>query len=226
MKTFPTIHRLWSGVILSTIAHAVWIFADPLLSYEKSWDGLNYNAQDSMGTQGTVTFAGDRVIGIFFDENSPRNPIRSKTEYDVHTFFREASPDILALAQNETLQYLLRSYKGTLTPLITSAFWNEGGILTAGEPWSEVILHGAHLIHRETLQTDIAMAELQNDYEFSSSQLTLVQSLFQRKMKKPHSSIFLESKEIAILKENGDDGFTESCDLFAAIGIHLQDNNI
>lgn len=221
METFPTRYQLWSGAILNTIAHAVWIFADPLLSYEKSWDGSNYCVQNSMGARGTVTFSDENVIGVFFDENSPRNPLRSGAEYNLLTFFRGANPELVALAQNEALQYILSEYNGTLTPIITSAFWNEGEFLTAAEPWSEVIFHGAHLIRADTLDTTSAIAELQSAYDFSSSQINFVQSLFDRKMKAPHSNILVDSKEFEILKENGDEGITESCNLLATIGIYI-----
>ncbi len=47
---FPSRERLWRGAALATIAHAIFIAADPALSWELSWDGPNYSRQDSMGT--------------------------------------------------------------------------------------------------------------------------------------------------------------------------------
>lgn len=221
MEAFPTRYQLWSGVILNTIAHAIWIIADPLLSYEKSWDESNYCVQNSMGARGTVTFSGEKVIGVFFDEDSPRNPLRSGAEYNLQTFFRGASPELLALAQNEALQYILSEYNGVLMPIVTSAFWSEGEFLTAVEPWSEVIFHGAHLIRTETLNTNAAIAELQSAYDFSSLQINFVQSLFNRKIKTPHSNIFVDSKEFEVLRTNGEEGINESYNLLAAISIYI-----
>ncbi|NJL33334.1 MAG: hypothetical protein HC893_05080 [Chloroflexaceae bacterium] len=221
METFPTRSQLWSGVVLSTIAHAIWVFADPTLSYEKSWDGKNYSVQNSMGARGTITFSDEKVVGVFFDENSPRNPFRLRSKYNLLDFFRGSHSELLDLAQNETLQYLLGEYNGELIPLITSAFWNEGEFLTAAEPWSDVILHGAHLIRTETLNTSDALTILQGDYEFSLPQVNLVQSLFDRKMKESHSATFVSSKELEILNADGNEGIIESCNLLAAIGIYL-----
>lgn len=221
MSAFPTTHQLWSGVLLSTIAHAAWILADPLLSYEKSWDGSHYNVQNSMGARGTVTFAGKNVIGVFFDEHSPRNPLHSETTYHPLSFFKGARSDIWTLAQNETMQYILSDYRGTATPLLTSAFWNDGEYITAVEPWTHVLRHGAHLIHTETLRPQEAIIQLSDAYEFSPTHVAFVQSLYEQKMKKPHSKIVVARPAIEQLRAYGEDGIIESRNLLASIGIYL-----
>ncbi len=40
---FPSRKRLWHGAALATIAHAIFIAADPTLPWELSWDGPNYS---------------------------------------------------------------------------------------------------------------------------------------------------------------------------------------
>lgn len=37
----------------------------PDLSSEHSWDGMNYNVQDSSGGRGTITFDGSYCVGAF-----------------------------------------------------------------------------------------------------------------------------------------------------------------
>jgi hypothetical protein len=218
-EPFPPRMRLWQGAILGTIAHAIWIVADPLLAAEQSWDGPNYNVQDSMGSRGTITFAGERAVGVFFDAHSRRSPFRSGRDYDLRSFFTGISDELYSLAQQEALQYVLDDYRGALVPIITAAFWSEGEFLAVAEPWPEVVTNGAHLVSIQLMEPDAAMVEWREECEMSPSQVALMRSLFDRKMATPNAPVVLEDSERDILTSEGDEGIDESRRLLAAIGI-------
>lgn len=145
-ESFPQCMQLWKGAILGTIAHAIRVTSNPDFSHEQSWDGSNYSVQDSMGSRGTISFAKERIVGVFFDKDSPRNPFRSGQAYDLDSLLAGMPTEHLSIANNEALQYVLQEYGGTAMPIITAAFWSAGDYLTAAEPWSQVFVHGAHLI--------------------------------------------------------------------------------
>src|SRR5207248_1258528 len=123
---FPQQRLIWPGAILGSIAHAIFVSHCPDLSCEQSWDGSNYNVQDSAGSRGTIAFSGEKFVGVFFYERSDRNPFHSKSEYELDRFFTGLPHDLRSLAQDEALQYVLQESNGAAIPIITSAFWADG----------------------------------------------------------------------------------------------------
>jgi hypothetical protein len=216
---FPERDRLWPGAVLGTIAHSFWVAANPDFANEQSWDKSNYSVQDSQGTRGTVTFAGDDVVAAFRDENSPRSPFRSGLQYDLRAYFEGIPDGLYALAEKEALQYVLDEYEGKTVPVITAAFWGEGDRLTAAEPWKDVVANGAHLLNTQLMDPDEAMEEWVSAYELTGEQAGLMRSLFDRKTKDPQGTITLNDDEVAVLTAGGNDGETEARELLAGIGI-------
>lgn len=217
--SFPRASQLWSGAILGTIAHAIWVASDPTLAYQLSWDGINYSRQDSMGTRGTITFAGDRLVGAFFDENSPRNPLRPGSHYDLHRFLSGMPSDLHPIANEETLQYMLNTYAGAVVPVITTAFWSDGEDVSAAESWQAVVDHGAHLVRTETMETETAIQEWKDNYELTDGQTDLLRSVFERRMSTSAIQLSLEDRDRKLLIANGIEGIDESRELLKAINI-------
>lgn len=217
--SYPSVSQLRKGVILASIAHAIWIAQHPNLAYEQSWDGDNYSVNDSQGCRGTVTFRADDVVGVFRDENSSRSPFRSKADYDLDIYFKGMPPELHKLAQDEALQYVLDDYHGETVPLITAAFWSRDGRLTAAEPWDDVVKHGAHILRIQLLDTPDAVTELRESYEMSSAQVDLVQSLFERKIADPDARIVLDDEELDVVHPSSSEGRRESAEMFEALGI-------
>jgi hypothetical protein len=215
---FPSRLHLWQGAILATIAHAIALAQGAAFSHELSWDGPNYNRQDSMGTRGTITFLENLVVGVFRDDNSPRAPWRSKKPLNLQEFLWGMPEDLLTIAHGQTLKYVVDEYEGVVGPIITSAFWSKGEYLTAVEPWSEVVTHGAHLIRIEVMETDVAIAEWQSQYELSTHQVDVIHSLFQRRISTPNWHVALRDNELRALTVGGIEGLTASLELLAGIG--------
>ncbi|MBI1927312.1 hypothetical protein HYR99_24110 [Candidatus Poribacteria bacterium] len=220
---FPEKKRLWPGAILASIVHAIMVSRYPDLGHEQSWDGPNYNVQDSMGSRGTITFSGAHLVGVFFDEHSPRNPFRPGSDYVLERLFTGMPANLRSLAYDEALQYVLQEYQGAIIPVFTAVFWDDGERLTAAEPWQRVFAHGAHLVRIQLMDTDAALAEWQKAYEMSSSQVTLARWLFDRKMAAPNVPIELESweRDMVVAEAKSAERLEESRTSFAEIGIIL-----
>jgi len=93
--------------------------------------------------------------------------------------------------------------------------------LTAAEPWSDVVTHGAHVIDKEVMATEDAVAAWADDCEFSANHVALLRSLFGRRMTTIGVPILLNDAEMAVLTAEGDDGLDESREALAGINILL-----
>jgi hypothetical protein len=212
---------LSQGCILATIAHAIWLIKHPELVHEQSWDGSNYNVQDTMGSLGTITFGSEGTVAAFFDVHSPRNPFRSGTGHALAELLAGMPASLRALAERETLQYLLQEYKGTTQPVITAAFWSEGESVVAAEQWDQVLSNGAHLAKLQLLGA-AALGEWQKLYKFNSREFELVRSLFSRKMSNPDETVILTASEADTILTDAP-GVDESKALLRQIRILAED---
>jgi hypothetical protein len=189
---------------------------------EQSWDGANYNVQDSQGTLGTITFAGDSVVAAFFDAHSSRNPFSHDALYKLEDRLAEMPPDLRAIAEQQTLQYLLQDYQGSETPVITSCFWSEAANLVAGEPWEAVLNHGAHLVRVQLLPVERAVQRLQVQYEFSTAEVGLLRSLFDRKLAAGNSLVTMTTQDKELLTAKGSTGIEQALELLDSIATRIE----
>lgn len=219
---FPDAGRLRPGAVLGAIAHAIAVAQYPDISNEQSWDGDNYSVQDSAGSRGTVAFSGDDFVGVFFDDDSPRNPFRPGAAYDLESFFEGMPDELRPLAHEEALQYVLQEFEGEARPVITSAFWSRGGgRLAAAEPWEQVFDNGARLVRLQLLGPDEGLAGWREQYELTDDQAALARSLFERRMASPGEPLTLTEQERDLLGASDDEGLEECRESFAEIGISL-----
>lgn len=214
-------NQLWRGAMLSTIAHAIWITPDRLLSYEVSWDGINYSRNNTQGTRGTITFHRDRVVAVFCDDDSPRAPWHLDGPYTLEPYSSSMPDDVRRLAEQEAFQYVVDDVDGWAISVVTAAFWSDGEALIASEPWAEVLAHGAHLIETELMHMPEALEDFRDGYEWADAEIQLLQSIFTRRMEAATGPIYLEEWEWAAFIANGTEGLEESRALLADIGIML-----
>jgi hypothetical protein len=214
--------QLRTGCVLATLAHAIFTAHSPELANEQSWDGQNYNVQDSQGAIGTVTFGESRTLGAFFDSHSERNPISHGTRDAQAALLSEMPTDVTALANRETLQYLLQEYEGTTVPLVTSVFWSDDESFVAPEPWQEAFSNGAHLVRNQLRPANEAIEIWRSHYEFSTQEVTLLRSLFAEATERSGTTV-MSKDEKAVLLARGDEGLQQSRDLFAGVGIAIPD---
>lgn len=219
-RAFPTRSELWWGAVIHTVAHAVFLAPDPSLANEVSWDGINYNRQDSQGACGTVTFAADGLVGVYFDAHSARSPYRRARAYTVDPYFVGIPAPLLGLAHDEALRYVLADYYGRIVPVITAACWATGEGVTAVEPRADVLAHGAHLLWIESMETALALVALHEEYEFSGERVRSVRSVYERR-RAVEGTILLTPEEHAALVSEGDAGLDESRTLLASVGVSI-----
>jgi hypothetical protein len=123
------------------------------------------------------------------------------------------------------LEYVLQDIDGTSVPVITAAFWSnpDGSMITANEPWPEVFEHGAILIRKQLLPLSEGMSQWANEFELSSSEIVLVENLFERRVSSTIDAIRLNKDEVQQLREIAEDetGFQASIESLAEIGFTL-----
>lgn len=216
---FPSTQNLWQGAIRRTIFHSLWIASNPTLAYEVSWDQINYLRQNSMGTRGVVTFDKNQIVGVFFDEHSQRNPFKRLQKDTSDVFIQQLPSKLAELARKEACQYVLEEIDGNLMPAITAIFWGTKSQITALEPWEVVLKNGAHIISVESLDNQAAIIMLQKEYNLSSEQIMLANSLYNRHITNPTQSISFNVEERKILLGKGNAGLDECRDLLSTINI-------
>lgn len=223
---FPSREQLWQGVVLATIAHAIWVAPDSELAFVQGWDGVNYLLNDGSGDRATLTFTPEYVVAAFFDLHSERSPWRESprfpfgSTYHAEDYFIGAPSAVQTIAQQQTLRYLFDDPNGQVRPTITAAFWSDGDNLTAREPWTKIIEHGAEIIANQTLPLEEAILAWTENYEFSDEQVGLLHGLFAR-WKAASSLIVMTAEERAILTAQGDAGLAETRELLAVVGIEV-----
>lgn len=200
MKRIPiNPYELYKGCLLAAIAHAVTVGEYPEFNYEHSWDGINYCMNNSQGCRATITFHSEFIIAVFQESSQIKN---HKTAKD---YFQDAPSQIVELAYQETLQYVLDDLDGEIQPVITAAFWGNWKDLYSLLTWDEIVTCGGYIIENQLLDYQKALAVWDNDYGFNNQQIDLICDLFQQKIKADQSPIVLNSDQIKSLYGDRDE---------------------
>lgn len=210
--------QIWGGCMLASIAHAIMVAHYPELSNEHSWDGINYNVQDSSGARGTVTFGSNYFIAAFRNENSERLNQRKSIE-DATNYFQGAPIEVLNLAENETLQYLMEDIQSTAKPLITTSLWGTDNNSYSLDSLEELLENGAFLLEFQLSDFEEAVESWKEYYDMSPEQSELLTSIYNRKITSPLDVIVLSKKEIQTIGTDDEEGLNESEISFGEIGI-------
>lgn len=185
--------QLYEGCVQAAITHAVAVGMYPELNYEHSWDGINYCMNNTQGCRATITFHNEYVIAVFQDIG--------KTDWnrDALSFFDGASKEIIEIAQNEALQYVLDEINGVVKPVVTAAFWGTWDKLYSTQPLASIIENGAHIIRSQLLHYNNAMNEWRDYYDLDSKQISLIQKLFHAKINASGEVVILHDDELELL---------------------------
>lgn len=211
-------NNLWNGCILASVAHAIMVAHYPELSYEHSWDDDNYNFVDDSGGRGTITFKDNYFVAAFRNDNFTRTDIPTAID-----FFTGAPKDIIELAKNETLEYLLEEDEdGTISPFITTAIWGDNDTITSNENIVRIVQSGGYLLEKQLMESDAAIEAWRDYYEMTPEQVELLKSIYIRKVNKPHGNITLTKSEIKLIGTESPEGLSESVTSFEEIGIYWE----
>ncbi|MFC4812915.1 hypothetical protein [Paenibacillus sp. GCM10023250] len=220
MDTYEIIwtrEQLWKGCILASIAHAIMVAHYPEISHEHSWDGINYSVQDSAGTRGTITFHTQYCVAAFRDERSSRI-----SSGDAGKYFLSAPSNIVELAEEEALQYLLDDINGQSTPLITTAFWSDGEKLYSHDSFPEMLRNGGDILEIQVMDIDSAIKSWVDYYDMNVEQVKLLRSIYEKKISNPNQEMKLSEVEVALISSDDQEGLGESKISFEEMGILLE----
>lgn len=216
-----TARGLYRGCLLATIAHAFATLRYPEVAHEHAWDGHNYNVSNSSGAFGTVTFGSGVVVGVFFDVNSSAAGVAATTPGGWYQFFEAAPDEVITLAKEEALQYMLQDIEGSPQPAVTSAFWSDRDALVPARPWDVTLADGAHLVHLQLSDTAAAIPEWQKLLGLSHDDIALVQSLLERRLLVGEGRITLSQKERDLLRPSGPEALDACRDVLLGIGVEI-----
>lgn len=203
--------QLWKGCILRSIADAIFVAHAPDFSHESSWDGFNYSVQDSQGGRGTITFHPKYTIVCLQDVNSER--------IDAANYFEGAPPEVVDIAKEEALQYLLEEVEGETVLFITTAFWIDDNGAYSIDSFEEMEENGGFLLEIPLLDTESAIERLEEEYELTEEQIELLQLVYERKIQNPNEGITLSKEEVAMIVTDDDEGLEVSKESFEEMNI-------
>ena len=185
--------KLYEGCIQAAITHAVAVGMYPELNYEHSWDGMNYCMNDSQGCRATITFHYKYIIAVFQDIQ--------KVDWDVDAmaYFKEAEDDIVKIAKEEALQYVLENVEGTVRPVITAAFWGTWEQLNSMQSFDEIFENGGYILEKQLCPYNKAAELWKEDYDLDEKQTDLVRVLYDKKINSGGEKIRLLDDEIQSL---------------------------
>lgn len=207
--------QLWKGCVLNSIAHAINVGHCPDFSHESSWDGFNYSMQDTQGGRGTITFHPNYTIVCLQDVNSER----IDEWIDAENYFEGAPSEVIHIAKEETLQYILEEVEGETVPFITTAFWIEDSGAYSIDSFEEMEEHGGFLLEIPLLDLQSAIERLEEEYELTEEQIELLQLVYERKIKNPNEEIMLSKEEVAMIGTDDSEGLEVSKDSFEEMNI-------
>lgn len=205
--------ELRQGCILVSIAHAIFIADAPELAHEISWDGINYNMNNSQGSRGTITFYPDFFVAGFRDDDLSADSLHAKD------YFNQAPEKVLQLAEQETLQYLLDDVDGETVPVITTAVWGDKKQSFSCHSFDAMLENGGYLLEIQSMHPTSAFEASEDEYEFTGKQLELLKKLFHLKIEKPNETITLSQSDRDAIGARNQEGINESKISFAEIGI-------
>ncbi|MDE7207511.1 MAG: hypothetical protein K2N90_10220 [Lachnospiraceae bacterium] len=185
--------KLYNGCILAAIVHAVMVGEYPELNYEHSWDGINYNMNNGQGCRATITFHSKHIVAVFQNMEDFRE---RKETFD---YFRGASKEIIEIAKKEALQYVLEDINGIVQPVITGAFWGGWEQLFSNQTWDNFMEAGGFILQNQMLDYQNALIAWDDYYGFNNEQLSLIDSLYQKKRYPNSDAIQLNKDEIKYL---------------------------
>lgn len=209
-----TIELLWKGSILASIAHAIMVAHYPELSHEHSWDGNNYNIQDSEGSRGTISFKQGYCFCAIYND-------KSNDVLNVEQFLKDAPEKVIDLAIKDTLQYLLQKTNGNISPIISSAFWGENNVLYSKISFDKMMSKGGFILKKQFQEYNLAVESWAEYYEMTDEQISLMETLYNKKIESYKSRIDLTKNDINMIGIESKEGLNESIISFDEINIGL-----
>lgn len=182
--------KIFSGCLISSIAHAIMTNVYPDFSYEQSWDGMNFSMQDSAGLRGTITFEADYCVGAIRND---------KFDIDycerLQKIIKDFPKNVVETAQKEALQYLLLEENGVVAPCITSMFWADTKAIHYSKNNIRDLKNDFILFKEITLPEEEAIVEWKAYYDMDSDAIRLLKMIYQEKAKNFTTMLWLDNEQ-------------------------------
>ena len=188
--------QLYEGCILAAIAHAVTVGMYPELRHEHSWDGISYCANDSQGCNAIITFHHKYIVAVFQDSE------KADLNVDPLTLFDGAPKDVIQIAQDEALQYVLENVDGIIKPVITAAFWGSWQTLSGVKPFCDILEDGGHILQYQLLPYCEAMNHWRQYYDLNPMQEEFIRKLFRQRIHSNGELLVLTNDDMNFLLGN------------------------
>lgn len=208
---------LFKGCLLASIAHAIMVAHYPDLLNEHSWSGKNYNVQDNMGIQGTITFENSYCIAAFRDDNSECLSGKNKIEL-ANIYFKKLPKEFRKMAEMETLQYLLCDVNGIHKPVITTGFWGENEIYSL-DTQKDFMENGGGILKTQLKDVKEGIRDWKEYYDMSSDQCNLLKDIYDRVITYGAETVTLSKNDIKRIACDDIESLEESKISFREIGI-------
>jgi hypothetical protein len=100
----------------------------------------------------------------------------------IRTLF-QGIPEGLKGLSSEALEFSMEVVEGTPVSVATAAFWTDltSNQLTAFEPWTDVVKHGAIMLEKQFETPEAALAMWADEYAFDRMEIALTGALFSRR---------------------------------------------
>ncbi len=217
---------LFPGAIRCSIANTIFSLSHPDFVYSLSWHENNFSNNDFSGTRGTITFLTDgSLVGAFCSDESTENPFVSNRikDYTHEPYFQGIPDELYRVANSEALQYLLDDVDGVAIPIITGAFWSDANQVTlqSAKPWPELWAHGASLFRLQLLEENESLDGLQEEYELTNQQVSLVRSLTSARLQAKRLPVEATAVQSSQIRRAASDGnaLTACLESFQDLGI-------
>lgn len=211
--------QLWEGCMFGSINHAIMVAHYPYVSHEQSWDGINFSIQDGSSTRATITFHPSGCVAVFRNDKSNRAYGKKSKEIKLEDYFKNAPAEILKIANEECLQYLLDEIDSKIQPVISTSVWEENGNFYSMDSLETFLEEGGEILQKQSLSIDEAQEIWMEEFEMTEEQSELTLSIFNRKMANPTEKIILTPDEIKIIGSEDAYGISESKICCEALGI-------
>lgn len=176
-----TIENLRAGIALITIGAAATALEYSSDIMPVHWHESTFIYDDLNGISVALYLATEVTIGLCQYSRSNRHVWHSHNPTSSESIIKQMPSHLHDDARRLAEQYLMVELdEGVDVPCITAVFWcDDGWWLTAGEPWSDVMDHGARdVLHPALSRIERALPSVQEILPISDRQLEAVHRLY------------------------------------------------
>jgi hypothetical protein len=221
---FPTVKQLHQGIVLGSIADAMYLATGQESYAGRSWDGDTYRDDNQQGELWAAAFTPEGAVAVFYSSESERNPWPPESPpYDQAVYF-QGMPETLRKAKERALSWMINFdwVMGGPNAVVTAAMWSDGQRFTANEPWRAVFWNSLWACHKQLSPLNVALIEWRYEFDLHDQDVAVLRSLYLRRICSNAALVCVEPWERDSFVRPGNIGGLECAQgALAAVGIEL-----